>query len=169
MTCSVRLTTTASGIYGEWEHRETEIIRYQYGRVIRISQSNTKKGCSTPGIPSPLNLSIPEQTRLSPGTPGRSQNNTTPNGSTIISSIKKPLKNTFLALEDLAFRTTPAVRNFLPWRTCRHAVPGVPLGRIIDPMAFKTDPPRILFIRWHCSIQLPFLVKRITPVFPEGI
>ena len=89
-----------------------------------------------------------------------------PSGSTIISSVLKPLEDTLLALENLAFRTTPCIRHFLPRRPGKDPVLGIALGLVINIMAFKTDPPYILLIRWHFSFQLLLILKRISLVFP---
>ena len=83
-----------------------------------------------------------------------------PGGSTTTSSILKPLENALLALEDLAFGTTPGIRNLFPRGSGRHSVLGIPLGRIIYPVAFKTDPPCILIVRWHFCSQLRLLFRK---------
>jgi hypothetical protein len=69
-----------------------------------------------------------------------------PNGFTIISSIAKALENALLALEDLAFRTAPAVRDFFPWGPRRDAVLWITLCGIVNPVAFKTDPAGVGYI-----------------------
>ncbi len=70
-------------------------------------------------------------------------------GSTIISSILKALEDTLLAFQDLALGTAPVIRHFFPGGPGRNPVLGVSLGRVIDVMAFKTDPPGILIIGRH--------------------
>ena len=91
-----------------------------------------------------------------------------PSGSTIISSVLKPLEDTLLALENLAFRTTPCIRHFLPRRPGKDPVLGIALGLVINIMAFKTDPPCILVISWHYSLQLRFAVKTYQSDFSCG-
>ena len=76
-----------------------------------------------------------------------------PGGSTTISSILKPPEDSLLALEDPAFGAAPRIRHLLPRCPFRDAVPGIALGRVVNIMAFKTDPPCILRIRWHFSFQ----------------
>jgi len=91
-----------------------------------------------------------------------------PSGSTIISSVLKPLEDTLLALENLAFRTTPCIRHFLPRRPGRDPILGIALARIINIMAFKTDPPCILVVSWHYLLQLRFAVKTYQSDFSCG-
>ena len=152
-----------------WVHGGIKIIQHRYGRPNLISQLNTRRESCVPEIVLPWNLSIRQPEISSPGTPTLRQKNTPRSGSITISSIIKPLENAFLCLEDLAFRTAPCVRYLLPRKPRGNVVLWVTLGRVVNIVAFKTDPSFIFRVSWHCSFQLLFLVKRISSVFPAGI
>jgi len=51
------------------------------------------------------------------------------------------LENAFFCLENLAFRTSPGIRNLIPGRSRGNAIFGITPERIIDIMAFKTHIP----------------------------
>jgi hypothetical protein len=51
------------------------------------------------------------------------------------------LENAFFCLENFAFRTSPGIRNRIPWRVRGNAIFGIAPERIIDIMAFKTHIP----------------------------
>jgi hypothetical protein len=69
------------------------------------------------------------------------------NGFTTISSVIKLLEHAFLALEDLALRTPPGIRDVFPGGFGRHAIFGIALYGIVDPVTFKTYPACIFRIR----------------------
>jgi hypothetical protein len=91
-----------------------------------------------------------------------------PNGFTIISSILKALEDALLCLQDLAFGATPGIRYLFPWCSGGDPVLRITFDRIINVVTFKTDPACILRVSWHFPLT-PVLVKRISPVFPQGI
>jgi len=55
-------------------------------------------------------------------------------------SVIKAFENTFLGFEDFTFGTAPGIRHVFECGTGRNSVFGIPFCRIIDVMAFKTNP-----------------------------
>lgn len=76
-------------------------------------------------------------------------------------SIIELFKNALLALENFTFRAAPHIRHLFPWSSRGYTVLWIALGRIVDPVAFKTDPPFILLVSWHGTLSAPLRVRKL--------